>query len=229
MGYVALDPAEQLLVELDPEVGVQPALEEDLVAAEGERLLDLGRELLLAEQVAFLRGQVAVERAERALGHAHVRVVDVAVDDVGDEPLGVQPLADGVGQHPELEQRGVADEGDALVAGEPLARQTFRSIASGTAMEPQLRDAGDDPLPVGPPVELGEAGQLLRPQRVRDVRPQVALVQLRAARAMAIVRQRDPGQLREPGPQRGLQARDVGRGRARPAARPRTRTRTAGR
>src|SRR5262249_2715094 len=83
-----LHPAEELLVELDAQVGMQAALEEDLVAAEGERLLDLLRELLLAEQVPFLRREVAVERAERALGRAAVRVFDVAVDVVGDAPAG---------------------------------------------------------------------------------------------------------------------------------------------
>ena len=42
-GYLRLHPAEELLVELDAEVGVQAALQQDLLAAERERLLDLLR------------------------------------------------------------------------------------------------------------------------------------------------------------------------------------------
>ena len=119
----ALDPAEQLLVVLDPQVRVQPALEQDLVPAQGQRLLDLGRELLLGQQVPLARRQVAVERAEGALGDADVRVVDVAVDDVGDDALRMEPLAHGVGEQAQLQQVGLAEERDPLLPGEPLARQ----------------------------------------------------------------------------------------------------------
>ena len=48
-----------------------------------------------------------VERAEVAARHADVRVVDVAVDDVADDPLGVLAGANGVGQ-PAEQVRGRA-------------------------------------------------------------------------------------------------------------------------
>ena len=102
---------------------MQPALEQDLVPAQGQGLLDLGRELLLGQQVPLARRQVAVERAEGALGDADVRVVDVAVDDVGDDPLGMEPLAHGVGEQAQLQQVGPAEERDPLLPREPLARQ----------------------------------------------------------------------------------------------------------
>ena len=109
-----LDPAEEPLVELDAEVGMEPSLEQDLVPAERQRLLDLRGELLLREEVSLLRGQVAIEGAEGALGGADVRVVDVPVDDVRDDPLGVLALAHGVGQHSELQEITVAQEDDPL-------------------------------------------------------------------------------------------------------------------
>src|SRR5207245_7629094 len=45
-----------------------------------------------------------IERAELTVGDAHVRVVDVPVDDVGDHVLGVQAPPRPVGEVPQLEQ-----------------------------------------------------------------------------------------------------------------------------
>jgi quercetin dioxygenase-like cupin family protein len=45
-----------------------------------------------------------VERAEGAILRAEVRVVDIAVDDVGDDALGVPFPADRVGLHPDADQ-----------------------------------------------------------------------------------------------------------------------------
>src|SRR5918995_469947 len=105
------------------QIWMETALQQDLVAAEGEGLLDLLGELLLAEQIPLLRRQVAVEGTERALGDTHVRVVDVAVDDVGDQALRVQALADGIGQHAEFQQVGAPQQGDALRAREAFPRE----------------------------------------------------------------------------------------------------------
>ena len=67
------------------------ALQEDLVAAQGDRLLDLLVELLARQDVGVGVAGLAVERAEVADGGADVGVVDVAVDVVGAIRLGVQP------------------------------------------------------------------------------------------------------------------------------------------
>src|SRR5438105_12280933 len=59
---------------------------------------------------------------------------------------------------------------------------TLRRMVSGTAMEPQLRDAVDDLARVRPDVELAQAGQLRLSQRVGDVPAEVGLVQGAALR-----------------------------------------------
>jgi hypothetical protein len=102
---------------------VQATLQQDLLSPQRQRLLDLLRELRLREEVSLLGGQIAVEGAERALRSAHVRVVDVAVDDLGDDPFRVQPLADGVGQGAQLQRVSVAQQGHAFGGGEPLPRR----------------------------------------------------------------------------------------------------------
>ena len=77
--------AEQILVPRERQIGIVPALQQQLDAAERARLFDLPEDLVEAEHVAFAVADLAVERAEVAARHADVGVVDVAIDDVGDD------------------------------------------------------------------------------------------------------------------------------------------------
>ena len=117
-----LDRAEEILVELDPEIGVVAALHEERGAAEGERLLDLLEDDRLRQQVALAAvARAAVEGAEVAVGVADVRVVQVPVDDerhaVGLGLAGAQL----VGGAADLDEVARAQELDRLVVGDPLA------------------------------------------------------------------------------------------------------------
>src|SRR5262245_13584358 len=98
LGIPGFHGTEEILVPLDREVGVMATLQEQLVAADGDGLVDLLEDLLEAEHIAFARSDWPVERAEVAARHADVRVVDVAVDDVRHDPLGVLASADRVGE-----------------------------------------------------------------------------------------------------------------------------------
>ena len=89
-----LDRAEQVLVPGQRQVGIVAALQQQLDAADRDRLVDLPEQLVEAEDVAFGRSDRTVERAEVALRDADVGVVDVAVDDVGDDALGMLARAD---------------------------------------------------------------------------------------------------------------------------------------
>ena len=100
LGIARLDRAEQILVPGQRQIGIVAALHQHLHAADGDGLVDLAEQLLEAEDVAVRRADLAVERAEVALGDADVGVVDVAIDDVGDEPVGVLARADAVGERP---------------------------------------------------------------------------------------------------------------------------------
>ena len=87
-----LDRAEEILVVVDPEVGVMAALHEEPGAADRERLLDLLVDHRLRQEVALAHvAGPAVERAEVAVGDADVRVVEVPVDDERDLRGIVQP------------------------------------------------------------------------------------------------------------------------------------------
>src|SRR2546426_737781 len=115
---------------LEPPVGagflpghaVPHLLHQDLASAQGLHLVDLPADLLEREHVPLEVLGPPVERAELAVRDAHVGVVDVPVDDVGDDVFGVEPPPRGVGQPPQLEQGGalVQLEGAAELGGGPV-------------------------------------------------------------------------------------------------------------
>ncbi len=89
---------EHLLVILEGPVGMQPALEQDLGAAQGLGLGDLPVQFGKGQQVAAAVFRGLEKGAELAGRDADVGIVDIAVDDIGDHVLGMQALADGVGE-----------------------------------------------------------------------------------------------------------------------------------
>ena len=101
---VALDIAHQLQVPLEGDVGVVPTLKQDLYAANGLALVDLGPDLFEAQHVPFMMLGPAIERAELAVGHTDVRVVDVTVDDVSDHVFRMVPPPLGISHLAELQQ-----------------------------------------------------------------------------------------------------------------------------
>ena len=82
---------EQVEIPLLRQLRMMPALHENLRATERDRLLDLPIHLVVRDhiRVGFLLR--AIERAELAIDVADVRVVDVAIHDVGDD-LVAAPL-----------------------------------------------------------------------------------------------------------------------------------------
>ena len=88
---------QQILVPLDIKIRMQPALHQNARAAEGDRLVDPFADLLDRMDVCVRLARPPVERTERADDVADVRIIDVTVDDVGDDvgrilpPCGSRP------------------------------------------------------------------------------------------------------------------------------------------
>src|SRR3981189_1488216 len=85
--------AQHPLVPLDLQIWMQPALHQHARSSEFDRFSDLLVDGVEVEDVAFLSGgslQGTVKRAEGAILRAEVRVINVAIDDVGDHALRVQ-------------------------------------------------------------------------------------------------------------------------------------------
>src|ERR1035437_1528645 len=103
-GEALLDAAEEVLVPLDFEIGVQATLHQHTGPAQVERLLDFFENRLLGQHVPFRVAHGAVERAEAAVFGAEVGVVDIAIDDVRGDALGMPLAADGIGLHADADQ-----------------------------------------------------------------------------------------------------------------------------
>ena len=115
-----LDATEELLEPVDLQVGVQPTLHQNAGTAIFHGFADLVVDGVEVEDVS-LGGHLALERtvegAESAVLGAEIRVVDVAVDDVGDHALGVLAATHRVRIHADTDQVFGAEHVNALLFG----------------------------------------------------------------------------------------------------------------
>src|SRR6266705_937929 len=107
LGKSLLDAAQHLLVPVNFQIGMQAALHQHACPAKFYRLANLVVDGFKIEDVplfSFGSLQWTIKRAERAVFGAEVRVINVAIDDVGDHALGMQFAPDGVGLHADANQ-----------------------------------------------------------------------------------------------------------------------------
>ena len=104
------------------------ALQQRLIAAQGDGFLDLLVEHLARQDVGVGIGALAIERAEVADGGADVGVVDVAVDVVGAIRLGMQTATDGVGGPAQGGQVAAVEQGHALLERSRSPSTAFRKM-----------------------------------------------------------------------------------------------------
>src|SRR4030095_2941572 len=104
-------------------VWIVAALQQQLVPAYRNRFVDLAEDLFETENVPVRRAHRTIERAEVAPRHADIRVVDVAVDDVGHEAIGMFTEADRIGKVAKQVRGRVAIEVQRLGAVDASARE----------------------------------------------------------------------------------------------------------
>src|SRR5207248_456544 len=98
---------------------------ERLVAAQGDRLLDLLIDDLARQDVGVVVRGLAVEGAEVTDRGADVGVIDVAVDVVSAVGLGVEPAADGVGGPAQSSEVAAVEQGEALFGSQSSSVNGF--------------------------------------------------------------------------------------------------------
>src|SRR6185436_20025307 len=88
----------------------------------------LPEDLLEAEHVAVAVSHFAVERAEVAARDANVGVVDVAIDDVGNDRLRVLETADGISHATKPVRWRLPIQQQRLIAGQPATSLDTRFV-----------------------------------------------------------------------------------------------------
>src|SRR5690349_14512077 len=110
------DRAQQILIPFDFQFRMQAALHQNSRAAQIDGLLNLLEDHVFRVDVALGVPHRPVEGAEAAILGAEIRVVDVAIDDVADDPVGMVLAAHRVGRHPDADQIVAAEEVDRLLS-----------------------------------------------------------------------------------------------------------------
>ena len=110
---------------------MQAALHQHARTAQIEGFLNLGEDGFLGKNITFGVAQRPVECAEGAVFGAEVGVIDIAIDDVGDNSLGVPLAADGVGLHADADQVVRTEQVERFFTGNHLTiviRYGFRAV-----------------------------------------------------------------------------------------------------
>ena len=111
-----------------PKSGCKSALHQDAGAAERNRFINLVADFVERADVSVRRARPAVESTEGTNYVADIRVVDIAVDDVGDDVVGVSSLANFVGGRADasdivrFKQRGAVVRRQARARQEPCLK-----------------------------------------------------------------------------------------------------------
>src|SRR3989442_14503731 len=120
-GESLLDAAQHAFVPVNFQIGMQTALHQHACASEFDGFANLVVDRFQIQDVSlfgFGAFQWTIERTESAVFGAEVRVINVAIDDVGDHALGMQLAAQGVGFHTDADQIIGAKQIDSLYFGE---------------------------------------------------------------------------------------------------------------
>ncbi len=143
LGQRRLDRAAEIDVVAPVELRGQAGLDADLGRAHLPRLDGAADHLVHREEVAFLLAVVAAERTEGAMLDAHVREVDVAVDDVGDHVarLAVAHLVRDQGEGLEVAPVGLGQP-DAVVHRQLAPVEETTEDAADVGGSPVERDRG---------------------------------------------------------------------------------------
>src|SRR4051812_29164029 len=83
LGKFALNMREQIEIPLESELGMMSTLHQNLRAALGNGFLDLSVHLLVGDHIGIIVAFDPVESAKFAIDIANVRIIDVAVNNVG--------------------------------------------------------------------------------------------------------------------------------------------------
>ena len=110
-----LDSREQLLVIVDLQIGMDPALHKNASTAQRQRFFDFLVDDVIRQDVGLVVALHAVERAEGAEFLADVGVIDIPIDDVADDVLGMPAQPDAIRRFCQVQKIRLLEKKDRVV------------------------------------------------------------------------------------------------------------------
>src|SRR2546426_1547969 len=117
--------AQKIFVPLDAEIRMQPTLHQHTGASERDRLVNLRANLIYRAHVGVGRTWPAIERAESADDVTYIRIINVSIDDVGDDVIGMTSFPHFVGRGADASYIVGLEQGSAIIGVQPFAGQRF--------------------------------------------------------------------------------------------------------
>src|ERR1051326_5683042 len=103
---------------------MQAALHQNACAAQGDGLINLLADFVERADVSFSVAGTTIESAEGTDDVADVRVVDVAINDIGDDAVWMTTLANLVGGEADADEVIGCEQCGAIVCRQAFARQS---------------------------------------------------------------------------------------------------------
>src|SRR5260370_42644506 len=117
--------AQKIFVPLDSEIRMQSALHQDTRPTERNRFVNLRANLIDRAHVGVRGAWPAIERTERTEDVADIRIVNVSIDDVGDDVIGMARLAKLISRAADASNIVGLDHPGAIVAFQPVPGNRF--------------------------------------------------------------------------------------------------------
>src|SRR5437879_8080679 len=115
--------AKKIFVPLDPKIRMQSALHQNACATERNRLVNLRANLVDRAHVGVGRARPAIERAESTHDVADIRIVNVSIDDVGDDVIRVTRFANFISRGADASYVVGLEQFGAIIGVQTLANQ----------------------------------------------------------------------------------------------------------
>src|ERR1700685_980674 len=137
-----LDTAQHLLMPVNLQIGMQAALHQHSRPTEFDGLANLfvnGFEVKNVSFFSFGSFQRTVEGTKSAVLGAEIRVIDVAIDNVGGHTFGMELAAKGIGLHADADQIIGVKQIESLLLGQGHGiRYGWDNSSGGRALAPNL-------------------------------------------------------------------------------------------
>ena len=124
-GILSAQGTQKIFVPLDSEIRMQSALHQHARAAQRNRFIDLGADFVNSADVSIGRARPAIESAERADHVADIRVVDVAIDYVSNDVVGMTLPANLVSSNADARDVERLQQYGAVTGVQPLSLESL--------------------------------------------------------------------------------------------------------